>query len=314
MSGTAFLFPGQGAQYVGMGRDFYEHYPAARAVFDAAAAVFGDELLRVIFSGPEEALLLTENTQPAILTVSMAVFKVLEEAGCRPRAVAGLSLGEYSALVAAGALRLEQALPLVQKRGRFMQEAVPAGEGSMAAILGLEREAVEAACREAAKTWGVVSPANYNCPGQIVISGRVEAVEQAAALARQAGAKKITALKVSAPFHCALLAPVEAKLERELAAVEMKPPAVPVVLNVSARAETDPARIMPALVRQVSSPILWEQSVQTLLETGCDTFIDVGPGRSLAKLIKRIDPAVRAAAVEDLASLEQAINLVKGVS
>lgn len=313
MSKIAFLFPGQGVQYVGMGRDIYDRYPAAREVLDRAAAVMGEHFLQVIFGGPAEKLQQTEFTQPAILAVSSAIYSVLKREGCRAAGMAGLSLGEYSALVAAEALAFDEALPLVQKRGRFMQEAVPLGRGSMTAILGLDRETVEEICGEASKL-GTVSPANYNCPGQIVISGDVNALEYAASLARERGAKKITGLKVSAPFHCALLSPVEAKLERELAAINMKPTAVPVVLNISAQFETDPSKIKEALVRQVSSPILWEQSINALIAAGFDTFIDMGPGRSLAKLMKRIDGSVHSAAVEDVASLEAVITYLKGVS
>jgi [acyl-carrier-protein] S-malonyltransferase len=313
MAKIAILFPGQGAQYVGMGREFYDNFPAARAVFDRAAMILGDSFLHTIFYGPEEDLAQTENTQPAVLATSIAVYRVLEELGCRALAVAGLSLGEYSALVAAGTLEFDQALPLVQKRGRFMQEAVPFGEGTMAAVMGLTNEKIEAVCR-AASASGVVSPANYNCPGQVVISGRTEAVRLALNLAREAGAKKIVELKVSAPFHCSLLEPVEQQLARELEAITLSPPAVDVVFNVSADYETEPSRIKEHLIKQVSCPILWEQSIRRLCADGFDTFIDTGPGKSLPKLLKRIDPSAYTAAVDDLSSLEAVRDHLKGVA
>ena len=311
MPKIAVLFPGQGAQFAGMGRDFYDTFSAARAVFDQAASVLGDALLDTIFNGPEEALQKTETTQPAILTTSIAVYRVLEDLGCRADGVAGLSLGEYSALVAAGALSLPEALPLVQKRGRYMQEAVPLGQGSMAAVMGLSKDQIEAVCREASAE-GVVAPANYNCPGQVVISGGKEAVQSALTLAREAGAKKVVELKVSAPFHCALLEPVEQRLADELDKVNLKSPRIPVVFNVSAAYESDPARIKENLVKQVSRPILWEQSMRLLCAAGYDTFIDAGPGSTLTKLMKRIESSVFTAAVEDSASLDKVRRYLEG--
>jgi [acyl-carrier-protein] S-malonyltransferase len=313
MGKIAILFPGQGAQYVGMGREFYDNFPTARAVFDRAAGILGEKFLDTIFYGPEEELAQTEITQPAILTTSIAVYRMLEELGCRAAGMAGLSLGEYSALVASGALEFDQALPLVQTRGRFMQAAVPSGLGTMAAVMGLTREKIEAVCRAAAAE-GVVSPANYNCPGQVVISGRTDAVRLALTLAREAGAKKMVELKVSAPFHCALLEPVEQQLARELETVTLRAPAVDAVFNVSAAFETEPSRIKANLIKQVSSPILWEQSIRNLRAKGFDTFIDTGPGKTLAKLLKRIDPSAYAAAVEDLDSLEAVREHLKGVA
>jgi len=311
MPKIAVLFPGQGAQYAGTGRDFYDTFSAARAVFDQAASVLGDTLLDTIFNGPEEALQKTETTQPAILTTSIAVYRVLEDLGCRADGVAGLSLGEYSALVAAGALSLPEALPLVQKRGRYMQEAVPLGQGSMAAVMGLSKDQIEAVCREASAE-GVVAPANYNCPGQVVISGGKEAVQYALTLAREAGAKKMVELKVSAPFHCALLEPVEQRLADELDKVNLRSPRIPVVFNVSAAYESDPARIKENLVKQVSRPVLWEQSMRLLCAAGYDTFIDVGPGSTLTKLMKRIEPSVYTAAVEDSGSLDKVRRHLEG--
>lgn len=300
---AAFLFPGQGSQFVGMGRDFYERFPEARSVFDQAAGVLGSDFVDMIFNGPENKLKMTEYTQPAILSVSTAIFRVIEKLGHKPAALAGLSLGEYSALVAAGALTFEEALPLVQKRGIFMQDAVAEGEGSMAAIMGLEHDQVEKVCRDA-RSQGLVSPANYNCPGQIVISGQAGAVDLAVKLAKEAGAKKVTGLKVSAPFHCALLEPVEEKLARELDKITIMEPDVPVVFNVSAQLAADPAQLKENLVRQVSNPILWEQSVRTLIAEGIDCFIGLGPGNSLSRLMKRIAPELKTISVEEAKDID----------
>ncbi len=300
---TAFLFPGQGAQYVGMGKDFHDRFPEARSVFDQSAEVMGSEFLEMVFSGPESKLQMTEFTQPAILTVSAAIYSVLEGLGFKASGLAGLSLGEYSALVAAGTLQFRQALSLVQKRGIYMQEAVSAGEGSMAAIMGLSHEVVEKVCLDASSE-GLVSPANYNCPGQIVISGYTAAIKYAARLAREAGAKKVTELKVSAPFHCALLQPVEERLARELDKIAVEKPAVPVVFNVSAQFSENLSQIKANLVNQVSSPILWEQSMRTLIAAGIDSFISLGPGNSLSRLMKRIAPELKTFSVEEAGDID----------
>jgi [acyl-carrier-protein] S-malonyltransferase len=302
LKNTAFLFPGQGAQYVGMGRDFYELYPEARAVFEEAAEVLGAGFLEMIFSGPEEKLQMTRYTQPAILTVSTAIYKVIEKLGIKPSGLAGLSLGEYSALVAAGTLDFADALPVVQKRGIFMQESVPSGEGTMAAIMGLSHDKVEEICLSAA-SYGLVSPANYNCPGQIVISGQTGAVKRAMQFAGAAGAKKVTELKVSAPFHCALLQPVEERLSLELDKISISKPSVPVVFNVTAGFADDPDQIKRNLVSQVSNPILWESSIRTLIKFGIDTFIGLGPGNSLSRLMKRIAPELKTYNVEETTDL-----------
>lgn len=299
----AYLFPGQGAQYVGMGLELYEQSPAARAIFDVARETLGFELIDAIFYGPEEKLMLTEFTQPAILTVSVAIYRVLEEYGFKAAGFAGLSLGEYSALVAAKAINFAEALPLVQKRGIYMQEAVPSGEGSMTAIMGLEREKVEDICRRASSE-GLVAPANYNCPGQIVISGQTAALARAVELASRAGAKKISKLKVSAPFHCSLLQPVEARLAGELNKIEVSQPSVPVVFNVSAKIASQPDEIKRNLINQVSNPIQWELSIRALIAAGINCFIGIGPGNSLSRLMKRIAPEMQAFSVEKFADLE----------
>ncbi len=300
----AFLFPGQGAQYPGMGKDLYQSYRAARRVFDEADRVLGFSLTEIIFNGAESELQKTEITQPAVLATSVAVYRVVTEEGGRPEAVAGLSLGEYSALVAAEAFTLEQALPLVQKRGRYMQEAVPRGKGGMAAIIGLQREEVEDICRRAA-SGGVVEPSNYNCPGQVVISGEAETVKEAARLAREAGAKRAVELKVSAPFHCSLLRPVEEKMARELDRLELKPARIPVVANVSAEFVTEPEQVRKALVKQVSHPVRWEDSIKMLLGRGYDFFLELGPGKVLTGFMKKISREVYAAQVDSAPSLEK---------
>ncbi len=301
---TAVLFPGQGAQYPGMGKDFYEKYPQAKALFNQTAAVLGQDFLEIIFNGPEDKLRQTENTQPAILAVSSAIYRVLITNGLKPAGLAGLSLGEYSALVAAGVISFAEALPLVRKRGIFMQEAVPAGAGGMTAIMGLSHETVTDICN-AATGDTLVAPANYNCPGQIVVSGHLEAISRAVELAREAGAKRITSLKVSAPFHCALLDCVGTRLAEELDSLDFKKPEIPVVFNVSAAFTGQPEQVKENLVTQVSKPILWEQSVHELIKAGITRFIGLGPGTSLTRLMKRIAPDLEAYSVETVADLEK---------
>ncbi len=303
----AFLFPGQGAQYPGMGRDFYNRYPEARAVFEQAADILGPNLIDAIFSGSEEQLQQTRFAQPAILTVSTAIYRVLSSLGFKASGFAGLSLGEYGALVAAESLSFESALPLVQKRGIYMQEAVPLDQGKMAAIMGLDHSNVENICREA-QSEGVVSPANYNCPGQIVISGQKEAVDRAIKLASKGGAKRITELKVSAPFHCALLNPVEEKMAAELEKVTIKKVSVPVISNVTAEFTLEPEQIKQNLIIQVSNPILWEQSIRRLISAGITSFIGLGPGTSLSRLMKRIAPEFETFAVEKVDQVDQLLN------
>jgi [acyl-carrier-protein] S-malonyltransferase len=304
-SASAWLFPGQGSQVVGMGRALADADAGARAVFAEADDALGFALSKLCFEGPKDDLTLTANAQPAILTTSIAALRVLESrTDRRPKAVAGHSLGEYSALVAAGALRLRDAVRLVHLRGKFMQEAVPAGEGAMAAILGLDADAVADVCREAA-AGEVVSPANLNGGGQVVIAGHKAAVDRACAGAKARGAKRAIPLAVSAPFHCALMQPAADKLARELESVEVAPPAVPVVTNVEAKPNQDAGRVRELLTRQVTSPVRWEESVQCLAGMGIEEVVEVGAGNVLAGLVRRIAPAVRAHAAgtpEDIAA------------
>lgn len=310
MSKIAFIFPGQGSQSAGMGRDAAEHFPAARAVFDEADAALGFKISDLCFSGPDEELQLTANTQPAILTTSVAVFRALAEQGIAPDFVAGHSLGEYSALVAAGALSLSEAVRIVRLRGELMQEAVPVGVGAMAAILGLEAARVTEAC-EAAAQGQVCSPANFNSPNQTVIAGDREAVERAVAECQKLGARKAVMLKVSAPFHCALMMPAQEKLTGPLNGTNFNDLAVPLINNVDAQAITSGADARAGLIRQVSAPVKWTQIVERLLAEGVDTFVEVGPGKVLIGLIKSISKTPLLLNVEDGASLASAVAALK---
>ena len=275
-----------------MGQDLAESFPEARAVFEEADTAFGGALSRLCFEGPDDLLMLTENTQPAILTVSTAACRVLAARGIEPAFVAGHSLGEYSANVAAGTLAFADAVPLVRRRGRYMQEAVPVGEGAMAAILGLAPELVQQACDEAAEGQ-VVSPANINAPGQVVIAGATAAVKRASERARALGAKRAIPLPVSAPFHCAMMKPAEARLAPELRALSVRDPRVPVVANVDAEPKRDAAAAIEALVRQVSAPVQWESVVRRLASDGVTTYVEVGPGRVLSGLVQKIHADAR---------------------
>jgi [acyl-carrier-protein] S-malonyltransferase len=310
----ALLFPGQGSQEVGMGRDAYEASPAARATFDAADAVLGLPLARLCFEGPEAELRRTEIQQPAVLTVSVALWRALaERAPLAPGYVAGHSLGEYSALVASGALAFESAVALVHARGRFMQEAVPEGRGAMAALLGCGLAEVAAACEAAARATGlVVEPANLNSPAQTVIAGDAVAVARACDEARARGAKKALPLPVSAPFHCALMAPAAEKLAAELAAVRFDEPAVPIVTNVEAEPNADPARVPELLRRQVTAAVRWSESVATLARLGVTRVLEIGPGRVLTGLVARIERGLARGNLASLADLEGAAAFARG--
>jgi [acyl-carrier-protein] S-malonyltransferase len=283
----AFVFPGQGAQVVGMGRGLADAFPVCRATLEEADAALGFALSDVIFDGPAERLTLTEMAQPAILTVSVAAFRLLDERGLRPAVVAGHSLGEYSAHVAAGTFSFADAVRTVHHRGRYMQEAVPVGAGAMAAVLGLDEAAVQAACDEAA-AGEVVTPANLNAPGQVVIAGHAAAVRRAADLARARGARRVIPLQVSAPFHCALMRPAEERLAPELRALAVRDPRVPVVANVDAEPKRDADAAIAALIRQVSAPVRWEASVRRLASDGVTAYVEVGPGTVLSGLIRKV--------------------------
>ena len=330
----AYLFPGQGSQSVGMGRDLFDNFPAARAVFEEADEVLGFSLSRLIFEGPEEQLKQTENTQPAILTVSVAAARVLQErlaeTGVRPAFAAGHSLGEYSAHVIAGTLRFADAVKTVRNRGRYMQEAVPAGEGAMAAILGLAAERINDICAQvsdeftrtaenpavsvnpsdshehrASAAAAIVSPANLNSPDQTVISGASSAVERAAGLCKEAGAKRTVMLPVSAPFHCALMQPAQNLLATDLEGLTFDDPEFPVIVNVDARAVTRRSDARDCLIRQVTAPVRWVECMQLLLQQQATPFLEIGPGRVLSGLLRQIDRGQTTLQVEDTSSLEK---------
>ena len=327
----AFIFPGQGSQKVGMGRALADAFPEAHATFDEADAALAESesgdapthnetpvresgqhltLTRLIFEGPEDQLVLTQNAQPAILTVSIAAYRVLASRGIEPAFVAGHSLGEYSANVAAETLEFADAVRIVRRRGQYMQEAVPVGAGSMAAILGLDADTVTRACEEAADG-EVVSPANINGAGQVVIAGTTAAVQRAGERAKALGARRVIPLAVSAPFHCALLKPAEQRLEPELRALRVRDPRVPVVANVDAEPKRDAASAIDALVKQVSAPVRWEQVVRRLASEGVTNYVEVGPGTVLSGLVKKIHKDARVfnfAAPDDLAAVEEGLR------
>jgi len=302
-AGVGLVFPGQGSQSVGMGRALYEAHPEVRAVYEEAAAVLGYDVAALCFDGPAARLNLTEYTQPALLTASVAALRVLEPVGLRPVAVAGHSLGEYSALVAAGGVTFQAAVSLVQKRGRYMAEAVPAGSGQVVAVLGLSRDVIREVCREASAL-GVVAPANFNCPGQVVIAGERAAVERATELAKAKGSRKVIPLPVSVPVHTPLMQVAADRLAHDVASTTWSDLSVPLVNNADAKPLQLASEVQPSLVRQLPSPVLWEDSVRMMSEMGVTTFLEVGPGTVLTGLVKRIVPDAITGNVHDPRSLE----------
>ncbi|MBZ5569205.1 MAG: ACP S-malonyltransferase [Acidobacteriia bacterium] len=301
---VAFIFPGQGSQTVGMGRKLADTYPVAQQTFEEADAALGFKLSQLCWEGPEEKLRLTEITQPAILTVSVAALRVLRENGVAPAIAAGHSLGEYSAHVAAGTLEFEDAVRTVHHRGRYMQEAVPVGEGAMAAVIGMSIDQVQQICDESAQG-KVCQPANINSPDQIVISGSKDAVERAAELAKRRGAKKAIMLPVSAPFHSALMQPAQDRLAPDLKTLKFLHMSVPVVTNIDAEVVSDPEKARDALIRQVSGAVQWERCMRVLIERGISKFIEVGPGKVLCGLMRKIDPSKTCVNVEDETSMQR---------
>jgi [acyl-carrier-protein] S-malonyltransferase len=302
MGKIAFVFPGQGAQVVGMGKDAYDRSPEARAIFDRADAALGFSISKLAFEGPDEALRQTANTQPALLAVSAALLELYRTQGVKPDYVAGHSLGEYSALVAAGVLTFEDAVKLVRARGIFMEEAVPGGQGAMAAVLGAERDALAALCRSISETDGLVELANVNCPGQIVVSGTAAGVAAVAQRGKEAGAKRVIPLEVSGPFHSSLMKPAADRLAEELARTEFRDASVPVVANVHAQPVTSGQTLRDLLVQQVVSPVQWEDTIRYLTGQGVDTFVEIGPGTVLAGLIRKIDKSVQVVSINTAAA------------
>jgi [acyl-carrier-protein] S-malonyltransferase len=307
----AFLFPGQGSQKAGMGKALALAFPESRAAFDEADHALGFSISKLCFEGPDEDLQLTANTQPAILTTSVAAYRALAARGVQPQWVAGHSLGEYSALVAAGTLTLADAVSVVRRRGQYMQEAVPVGTGAMAAVLMLDLATIEQACREAADG-EVVAPANMNGPGQVVIAGAKAAVERAMEKCKAAGAKRVVPLPVSAPFHCALMKPAQDRLEPELRGLAFHDPAFPLVNNVDATVVRSGAQCRDGLIRQVSSPVRWQESVERLVAEGVTTFVELGPGDVLAGLVKKIAKGAQILSVRDPESLEKTAAAIMG--
>ncbi len=312
MNRVAFIFPGQGAQYVGMGKDFFDNFPIVKTVFEEVSDEINIDMKKLCFEGPENELVKTENTQPAILATSIAILRVLEEEGISCDITAGLSLGEYASLVKSNVFSFKDAIKLVQKRGKYMQNEVPIGVGTMAAILGLDREQLKL-CIENSKRHGIVEAANYNCPGQIVISGEIKAVEATVKRAKEVGAKKAVLLPVSAPFHCSLLKGAGEKLQKDLEKLNINEPEIPVVTNVSAKVLSSKLEVIPSLVNQVSKSILWEDSISLMIDEGVRTFIEIGPGKILSSLVKRIaenkETEVNIYNVENMDNFEQLTNV-----
>ena len=307
MGKLAFIFPGQGAQYVGMGKQIAEAYKSADDVFNQAAEALGFDVKKMIFESDDETLKITENTQPTILTASIACLQPLLEKGIKPDVVAGLSLGEYSAHIASGTMTFKDAVALVKKRGKFMQEAVPVGVGTMAAILGLDNNVVIECC-EAASSDGIVEPANFNCPGQVVVAGEIKAIERVVELAKEKGARRSMILPVSAPFHCSMLKPAGDKLSAELEKIPLNDMVIPVVTNVTAEYITNRDKVKELLVRQVSSSVKWEECVKAMISDGVDTFVEIGPGQVLSGFVKKINRQVITLNVEDIDSLKNTLE------
>lgn len=312
MSKLAFVFPGQGAQKVGMGKDFFDNYDVAKKMFKEADEALGYSIMKMCFEGPEEDLKLTANTQPAILTISCIANEILKENDVQPEITGGHSLGEYSALVAAGVLQFQDAVALVHKRGAYMQEAVPVGEGGMAAIIGVDREKIVEICQSVSAE-SPVQAVNFNCPGQIVIAGATRGVELAVEELKAAGAKKAVILPVSAPFHSTLMQPAAEKLAVELDKVTLSDAKIPVVANVNAQILTKAEDIKASLVAQAASPVLWEDCVAKMKEFGADVLLEAGPGKTLCGFNRRIDKSIKSLNVEDVESLEKSLDYFKEV-
>jgi len=310
MSKTAFIFPGQGAQYIGMGKELFENIEECRNIFNIADSELNFELCKMCFEGTVEELNITENTQPAILATSIAALMALKQQGIKCDVTAGLSLGEYSALVCSGAMDFKDAIKLVKKRGRYMQEAVPVGIGTMAAIMGLEVDSVCDACSEA-RTSGIVEIANLNCPGQIVIAGEIPAVELACVKAKEKGAKRAMLLSVSAPFHTSMLKPAADKLEIDLQNISLKDITIPVMTNVTGDYVKSKDDIKANLKLQVMSSVLWETIIRNMINDGVDTFVEIGPGKVLSGFVKKIDRKLTVVNVEDMSSLDKAVQILK---